>query len=144
MEWLLNDKEFIVSVFVDSVGEPVIRKYQDLLNDCGVKATPVGVSDETEESPEPVSEKPDAPPREIPFEFHGDGQQYFKIWIVNLVLSILTLGIYSAWAKVRRKQYFYGNTKLDGVSFQYTAPAGECFPDSGIKNISTAGWPRPF
>jgi len=33
----------------------------------------------------------------------------------------LTLGIYSAWAKVRNKQYFYGNTSLDGASFSYHA-----------------------
>jgi uncharacterized membrane protein YjgN (DUF898 family) len=29
-------------------------------------------------------------------------QRYFRIWIVNLLLTIATLGIYSAWAKVRR------------------------------------------
>jgi len=54
------------------------------------------------------------------FTFHGDGKEYFKIWIVNLLLSIVTLGIYSAWAKVRNKKYFYGNTQLDGSSFEYT------------------------
>ncbi len=53
------------------------------------------------------------------FEFTGKGGEYFKIWIVNLVLSILTLGIYSAWAKVRRLQYFYRNTRLAGASFDY-------------------------
>ena len=36
-----------------------------------------------------------------------------------MALSILTLGIYSAWAKVRTKRYFYGNTFLDGSSFEY-------------------------
>lgn len=56
-----------------------------------------------------------------PFEFTGKGGEYFSIWVVNVVLTVLTLGIYSAWAKVRTKQYFYGNTKLDGVSFQYLA-----------------------
>lgn len=54
-------------------------------------------------------------------EFHGKGMEYFKIWIVNIFLTILTLGIYSAWAKVRNKQYFYGNTVIAGSSFQYTA-----------------------
>ncbi|MDP1636116.1 MAG: YjgN family protein [Gallionellaceae bacterium] len=53
------------------------------------------------------------------FEFSGSGWEYFKIWIVNLLLSIITLGIYSAWAKVRRLQYFYRNTRLDGGSFDY-------------------------
>lgn len=49
------------------------------------------------------------------------GGEYFKIWIVNIFLSILTLGIYSAWAKVRTKRYFYGNTRLDNSSFEYHA-----------------------
>ncbi len=57
----------------------------------------------------------------VPFVFTGNGFEYFKIWIVNILLSIITLGIYSAWAKVRNKQYFYGNTLLDGASFSYTA-----------------------
>jgi uncharacterized membrane protein YjgN (DUF898 family) len=54
-------------------------------------------------------------------EFRGKGSEYFKIWIVNLVLSLLTLGIYSAWATVRTKRYFYGNTFLDNSSFDYHA-----------------------
>ncbi len=54
-------------------------------------------------------------------EFRGNASEYFGIWIVNVVLTILTLGIYSAWAKVRRKRYFYGNTFLDGHSFEYHA-----------------------
>ncbi|MDG1114318.1 MAG: YjgN family protein [Pseudomonadales bacterium] len=57
----------------------------------------------------------------IPFEFRGEGQEYFKIWIVNLSLTIITLGIYSAWAKVRRLQYFYSNVYLSGESFRYLA-----------------------
>lgn len=56
-----------------------------------------------------------------PFHFTGNGGEYFRIWIVNLLLSILTLGIYSAWAKVRRLRYFYGHTSLDGASFGYHA-----------------------
>lgn len=56
-----------------------------------------------------------------PFKFTGKGAEYFSIWIVNVALTILTLGIYSAWAKVRTQQYFYGNTVLDGASFRYTA-----------------------
>src|ERR1700761_2385520 len=54
-----------------------------------------------------------------PFEFQGSGGEYFKIWIVNLALSIITLGIFSAWAKVRTRRYFLGNTVLAGHSFDY-------------------------
>ena len=53
--------------------------------------------------------------------FHGSGREFFGIWIVNIVLSLLTLGIYSAWAKVRTKKYFYGNTELAGDRFDYHA-----------------------
>lgn len=60
-----------------------------------------------------------AEPRSVPFAFHGDGFEFFRIWIVNLLLTIVTLGVYSAWAKVRTQRYFYGNTVLDGSSFDY-------------------------
>lgn len=56
-----------------------------------------------------------------PFTFHGNGADYFRIWIVNMLFTILTLGIYSAWAKVRSKRYFYGNTELAGDRFEYLA-----------------------
>lgn len=55
------------------------------------------------------------------FEFTGKADEYFKIWVVNILLTILTLGIYSAWAKVRKKQYFYGNTVLREAFFEYLA-----------------------
>jgi uncharacterized membrane protein YjgN (DUF898 family) len=61
------------------------------------------------------------PGRTLPFEFTGSGGEYFRIWIVNLVLSVLTLGIYSAWAKVRRNRYFYGHTRVADSSFEYLA-----------------------
>jgi len=53
------------------------------------------------------------------FEFTGSGGEYFKIWIVNVLLTIVTLGIYSAWAKVRRLRYFYNNTRFAGSSFDF-------------------------
>lgn len=63
---------------------------------------------------------PQATPQEHRFRFTGTGGEYFAIWIVNLLLSIITLGIYSAWAKVRREQYFHRNTLLDDQPFDYT------------------------
>ena len=51
--------------------------------------------------------------------FTGTGGEYFRIWVVNLLLTVLTLGVYSAWAKVRRLHYFYRNTRLDGSVFDY-------------------------
>jgi uncharacterized membrane protein YjgN (DUF898 family) len=51
--------------------------------------------------------------------FTGNGAEYFGIWIVNLLLTIVTVGIYSAWAKVRRLQYFYRHTELAVSSFDF-------------------------
>jgi uncharacterized membrane protein YjgN (DUF898 family) len=56
-----------------------------------------------------------------PIEFTATAGEYFRIWIVNLALTIVTLGIYSAWAKVRKKRYFYGHTLIDGDGFEYRA-----------------------
>ncbi len=56
-----------------------------------------------------------------PFSFLGNGNEYFRIWIVNILLTIVTLGIYSAWAKVRNAQYFYGHTEMTGSRFGYHA-----------------------
>src|SRR5262249_5442917 len=55
------------------------------------------------------------------FEFRGTGTEYFGIWIVNIALTLITLGIFSAWAKVRSRRYFYGNTVLAGHAFDYHA-----------------------
>ena len=59
--------------------------------------------------------------QKLPFEFTGNGFEYFRIWIVNVLFTIITLGIYSAWAKVRTKSYFYRNTKVAGSGFEYHA-----------------------
>lgn len=51
--------------------------------------------------------------------FTGHWQEYFRIWIVNLLLTVVTLGIYAAWAKVRKRRYFAANTRLFGHTFEY-------------------------
>src|SRR6266853_342313 len=61
------------------------------------------------------------PVKRHPVEFTADAGEYFRIWIVNLALTIFTLGIYSAWAKVRKRRNFYGHTRGDGESFEYRA-----------------------
>jgi uncharacterized membrane protein YjgN (DUF898 family) len=54
-------------------------------------------------------------------EFNGNGKEFFKIYMVDFFLKLITLGIYSAWAKVRQTQYFYGNTYINQASFEYHA-----------------------
>lgn len=59
--------------------------------------------------------------------FEGSGNEYFKIWIVNVLLVIVTLGLYYPWAKVRNHRYFYGNATLEGRNFEYHATGKQLF-----------------
>ena len=61
----------------------------------------------------PLSQRP------LKIQFTGSGSEYFRIWIVNLLLSIVTLSLYHPWAKVRRLRYFYGNTLVDGHALDF-------------------------
>lgn len=76
---------------------------------------------EIDPSMDTLLEKTTLPAQPTPHRiaFHASGGEYFRIWIVNLLLTIATLGIYSAWAKVRRNQYMYSCTELAGASFEY-------------------------
>jgi uncharacterized membrane protein YjgN (DUF898 family) len=77
-----------------------------------------------DKDPGPESPPPNSSPRPpAPLHFNGSGAEYFGIWIVNLLLTIVTLGIYSAWAKVRRLQYFYRHTSVAGSSFDFHGSA---------------------
>jgi uncharacterized membrane protein YjgN (DUF898 family) len=79
-------------------------------------------------TPEPAApyHKLPAEPKAFPAARHvaspvfiGRGAEYFRIWVVNLLLTLLTLGVYSAWAKVRKARYFRQNTRLDGHVFDF-------------------------
>ena len=52
-------------------------------------------------------------------EFKGKALEYFGIWLANILLTVVTIGIFSAWAKVRRLKYFYNNTNILENSFAY-------------------------
>ncbi len=67
----------------------------------------------------PQAGEPSTAARLLPVRFSGSGSEYFRIWIVNLLLTLVTLGLYYPWAKVRRLRYFYGNTLVDGVPLAF-------------------------
>lgn len=51
--------------------------------------------------------------------FTGTGAEYFRIWVAHTFLTIVTFGIYSAWAKVRKARWFAQHTSLLGDTFDY-------------------------
>ncbi len=95
----------------ETLGDPAKRAAYDF----GLKALASNVSPD-------VRRQHDAQAgASVALNFTGQPGEYFRIWIVNVCLSVVTLGIYSAWAKVRRKRYFYGNTLLHDAAFEYLA-----------------------
>src|SRR3954471_6399831 len=112
----------LAAIGVDSAVEAINVEYSPTVESGNYEE--VAQENEVTQSPtlalEPIAESVRVAPvsdqfegsQRHPFIFSGKGGEYFKIWIVNILLSIVTLGIYSAWAKVRNKQYFYGNTQL--------------------------------
>jgi uncharacterized membrane protein YjgN (DUF898 family) len=71
----------------------------------------VNAKEQPQQTPEHLSE--------LSLEFHASAREYFRIWIVNLSLTLLTFGIFSAWAKVRKKRFTYSHTTIGGTPFQY-------------------------
>ena len=68
-----------------------------------------------------ITPPPKPAPDSLRFKFNGNVYDYFKIALSNAILTVATLGAYSAWAKVRARRWFYGCTTLDGVNFDYHA-----------------------
>jgi uncharacterized membrane protein YjgN (DUF898 family) len=58
-------------------------------------------------------------PKPVTIQFTANGSDYFPIWITNLLLTIVTFGIYGPWAKVRREKFFHQHTIIDGDALDY-------------------------
>ncbi len=58
-------------------------------------------------------------PHEV--EFSGSGGEFFRVWIVNVLLTVVTLGLYTPFARRRTAQYFYGHTLVAGSPLEFTA-----------------------
>ena len=61
------------------------------------------------------------------FEYDAKVGQIYKIWIVNVLLSIITLGIYRFWGKTRVRRYLTSSFSLHKDRFEYTGHGGELF-----------------
>jgi len=62
-----------------------------------------------------------------PIEYHGKLGEIYKLWIFNLILSILTLGIYSFWGKTRMRRYLISSCSLVQDRFEYAGHGKELF-----------------
>ena len=57
--------------------------------------------------------------------FHGTGGTLFGLHVVNVLLTLVTLGIYYFWGKTRIRRYVFGQSEFDGDRFAYHGTARE-------------------
>lgn len=61
------------------------------------------------------------------FEFHGTWQEYAPIAFTNLLLTIVTLGIYRFWATARTRRYLWSRTRFIDDRFEWAGTGMELF-----------------
>lgn len=61
------------------------------------------------------------------FIFLGRLGTMFRIHIENLILTIVTLGIYRFWAKTRMRKYLWNHVEVAGDPLEYTGTGKELF-----------------
>lgn len=59
--------------------------------------------------------------------FLGSGSKLFGIYIVNLLLTVITLGLYYPWAKASVLKYLYQETEIEGSRFMFHGTGKEMF-----------------
>ena len=59
--------------------------------------------------------------------YDGRLGELYGIFFVNLLLGIITLGIYRFWGRTRYRRYLWSHTSYDGDRFEYTGTGGELF-----------------
>jgi uncharacterized membrane protein YjgN (DUF898 family) len=59
--------------------------------------------------------------------FHGSGGSLFGIHIVNIFLTLLTLGVYYFWGKAKVRNYLFGQSEFAGDRFAYHGTGRELF-----------------
>ncbi|MGK6319377.1 YjgN family protein [Sphingomonas sp. DT-204] len=61
------------------------------------------------------------------FEFHGDWREFAPIAFTNLLLTIVTLGIYAFWARTRERRYLWSRTRFIDDRLEWTGTGLELF-----------------
>lgn len=51
--------------------------------------------------------------------FTGTGSEYFRLWVIHLLLCVATVGLYAPWAQRRDLQWWARHTSLDGDPFNF-------------------------
>ena len=95
-----------------------------------------------EERPSPVNHGRTPPARDTainahPIVYTGTGGEYFRVWVVNVLLTIVTLSLYTPWARRRTAQYFYSHTQVLGSPLEFAAEQRRDASDMGTTAAAT-------
>ncbi len=73
-------------------------------------------------------------------KFFGSGRTLFGMWIVNVLLTLVTLGVYYFWAKVKVRSYLLSQTEFEGDRFAYHGTGNELLV-GGLRAVILFGVP---
>ena len=57
--------------------------------------------------------------------FHGNGSSLFGIFVINVLFTLLTLGVYYFWGKAKIRRYMHSQTELHNSRFSNHTTGGE-------------------
>lgn len=75
----------------------------------------------------PITEQERQSHETLHFSFHGRGGTLFGIQIVNVLLTLMTLGWYHFWAKAKVRRYLFSQTECTGDRFAYHGTGKELY-----------------
>lgn len=67
-----------------------------------------------------LQDKP-PPPLWLLVQFTGTGQSYFPIWIINVLLTSVSLGLYWPFAQARKQAFFHQHTRVGAQALAFDA-----------------------
>jgi uncharacterized membrane protein YjgN (DUF898 family) len=66
-------------------------------------------------------------PPKVELRYVGTGGGLFFVGVKNLLLTLVTLGIYLPWARTERRKYLWQNVEIGGQRLRYHGTGGEIF-----------------
>jgi uncharacterized membrane protein YjgN (DUF898 family) len=81
---------------------------------------------------------------EARLRFHGTGHAYARLWFTHALLTLLTLGVYSAWAAVRKRRWFLQHTELLDSRFDYHGEAWRILIGRALALVLLVGYLHAF
>jgi uncharacterized membrane protein YjgN (DUF898 family) len=83
--------------------------------------------DTPQENAVPTAPNPAPSTQTLDIRFTASGSEYFRIWIVNLLLTLVTLTLYLPFARARKTTYFQNNTLVGGHALGFHADPWKMF-----------------